>query len=174
MKLNDIRKLAKEIREGKCEMGFDEICNTLVEIDQYMNSEAAAGWTERTKNILAEERKQIEGYAVSIAPQKLEEVTDDAEIVRKNFKTVVQEMQGKQFPVLEAIRWFATVYGKDGYEKVRCIKGMIERRGYKVFWSGEKDACEFTIIGEHGNRLGSFNGPIDGVVQSFEICGQVA
>ena len=60
-------------------------------------------------------------------------------------------------------------YGKDGYEKAKCVKGMIERRGYRVFWSGEKDAREFTILGEHGMRLGSFTSDMNGVVNSFEL-----
>ena len=100
MKVNDIRKLAKEIRTGNCNLGFDEISKIAAEIEEYVNSEAAAGWTDRTKNAIKADALDIARYIESVRPEETsEKIEETEEIVRKNFKTVVAEMAGKRFPV---------------------------------------------------------------------------
>ena len=172
MKLNDIRKLAKEIRMGTCNVGYEELRKTLEEIDSYV-SEYASGWTQRSQEIVKEEVDLIAYHLDSIKPEEPKNEAVNT-TTRKSFKTVVKEMQGEKDPALSAIRWFSTIYAKDGYEKVRCAKGMLERRGYKVVWSGEKDARDFSIVGKHGEILGGFIGNLNGSVEMFEIYNQAA
>lgn len=178
MKLNDIRKLAKEIRNGVCTLGYNELAEAMQEINDYVNSPAAENWTDRTKAIIDEEATQIASYMMTLAPKAELAIAETSEdkVGRKNFKSVVRlyEQDEKEDPVLEAVRWFAMVYAKDGYEKVKCVKGMIERRGYKVFWSGAADARNFQIIGKHGEKLGAFVGELGGNVEAFDIYQKVA
>ena len=168
MKLNDIRKLAKEIRNGVCTLGYNELAEAMQEINDYVNSPA----------IIDEEATQIASYMMTLAPKAELAIAETSEdkVGRKNFKSVVRlyEQDEKEDPVLEAVRWFAMVYAKDGYEKVKCVKGMIERRGYKVFWSGAADARNFQIIGKHGEKLGAFVGELGGNVEAFDIYQKVA
>lgn len=131
MKMNDVRKLAKQIRTGVCELGYEEMCNIVKEIEEYGNSEAAAAWTDRTVQNFKNDVQDIVGYMEKVRPlteQEKEEAKE--EVPRRNFKTILLQMHDKKYPVLEAVKWFATVYARDGYEKAKRIRGMIERRGY--------------------------------------------
>lgn len=170
MKVNEIRKLAKEIRTSNCKLGYDEAVAVFNEMNDYVNSEVADGWTDRTKKAIASDMEDIKAYISLVAPEEEEPVVDERieeteEIVRKNFKTVVAEMAGKKYPILEAVRWFATVYARDGYEKFKCVKGMLSRRGYELveFESG------VSVMNMERNKAVAFVENKDGVVVRFSI-----
>lgn len=136
MKTNEIRKLAKEIRTGNCVLGFEEMEAAASEIRAYIEANKE-NWTDRTRKVIAGDMEDIEGYLVSIHP--VEGPADKAEEAehqkrRRNYKSVLAEMieLKKEDPVLEAVRWFAIDYGEDTYSSVKCIKGMLNRRGYEV------------------------------------------
>ena len=166
MKVNDIRKLAKEIRTGKCSLSHDEIIEVLTEIDEYVGGEAARAWTDRTKSAINSDLKDIRGYADDVKPESEDEkIETTEEIVRKNFKTVVSEMDGKKHPILEAVRWFAVVFADDGYEKAKCIKGMLRRRGYKIV----DNNLGFWVTNDDGTRVIATVDEKDGIVTGFNI-----
>ena len=170
MKVNEIRKLAKEIRTGSCKLGYDEAVAVFAEMNDYVNSEVADGWTGRTKAAVESDMNDIGGYVEAMKPAvempaEEERIEATEEIVRKNFKTVVAEMAGKKYPILEAVRWFSTVYARDGYEKFKCVKGMLARRGYELveFETG------VSVLNLERNRAVAFVENNDGVVGRFDI-----
>ncbi len=122
MNVNEIRKLAKEVRTGCCKMNIVELSAKAEEIGCYIDQNNQ-NWSERSRSVVHDDYLQILEYVNRMKPKA-------QEVVRKNFKTVVREMHKTKYPILEAVKWFATVYAADGYEKANCAKGMIERRGY--------------------------------------------
>ena len=68
MKVNEIRKLAKEIRTGSCKLGYDEAVAVFAEMNDYVNSEVADGWTGRTKAAVESDMNDIGGYVEAMKP----------------------------------------------------------------------------------------------------------
>ena len=187
MKAIDIRTKAKEIRNKKNEMGFDELKAFYDEAFDYVAANMD-GWTEKfnaqintamdeifkaicqmtpvDEKVVDEVEKLIENMDVveaddaevvteeavekaveedveDEAPKKDQVETENGEKIKgikKNFKTVLEMMADKTDPVLEAVRWNAVVYAGETYNTVKCIKGMLTRRGYAVM--GDNDAME--------------------------------
>lgn len=213
MNVNKIRKFAKEIRTGKCELGYFDAASLYNEMLGYVNSEVAENWTERTKGFVNADMEVIKEY-VNIPLVKEEEPVNDAEpepaeyieteepepekidldddsqtyyldleaakitvnpadkpeekenpVRRRAFKTIVKMMEGKKDPILEAVRWCGVVYRKDGQDKYKCIKGMIERRGYKT----EENENGLTVLNNEGTEPIAFVENRDGYVGEFSI-----
>lgn len=181
MKANDIRSLAKAIRNGKCDMTVDEMQEFLLEAFQYVEEnnfrwkvefqdsvEDALGViqaaVEKVEAVEAEMAGAAEsGELVEVVEEAA--TADEAPAKRCNFKTVMKRLaeEGAADPVLETIRWFATVYARDEYGKVKTIRGMITRRGYDT--EGSDD--EFTVSKE-GRLLARVKSE-SGKVAEFEM-----
>lgn len=141
MKFNEIRKLAKEIRTGECRLGYEELAKLGVEIKAYIDV-MEDEWSDRAKAQIASDFKEISEAIDAMAPVEeapvkekvyVADLTDDVnDIPRKAFKTVLKEMAIRDDPQLEAVRWFSVVYRKDGCRRMKCVRGMLKRRGYGI------------------------------------------
>ncbi len=190
MKANDIRSMAKSLRNGECTLGFEELQKFLIEAFEYVN-ENRDGWKERFVSQVEDALDEIQDAVEELSPKKPEidpeagfvpetEVVQEAEpetvapkaipdgepdleIKRYGWKTVYRKMVevGKDDPVLEAVRWFAVVYGQDTYGTITCVSGMLRRRGYVVEGPNEdltvsKDGRKVARVKSEGRIVSEF------------------
>lgn len=146
MNANEIKKIAKEVREARSNRTYEEMADILDEAVKCMATDAG-NWADKTvtqiSNAIEEIRLEVARLKPAEEPEvKVEKKVDDSK--RKNFSTVMKMMEeeGCADPVLAAIRWFAIQYGKETYATVKCVKGMLERRGYEI----EGEAGSITVI----------------------------
>ena len=170
MKANDIRSIAKAIRTGKLDRSQEWLEAFLLEAFEYVE-ENKAGWKEKftasIEDALDVIQEAVEAEASDEAIEAVEETASAEEVTTKrcNFKTVLRRFadEGAEDPVLDTIRWFATVYARDEYRMAKTIRGMISRRGYTV--DGSDD--EFTV--SRDGRLLARVKAVSGVVEAFEM-----
>ena len=167
MNANEIKKIAKEVREGRNTRKYGEIAEVLDSAIKCMATDAG-NWADKTvtqiSNAIEEIRKEVARLKPAEEPKaKTEKKADDSK--RKNFGTVMKMMEeeGCADPVLAAIRWFAIQYGKETYATVKCVKGMLERRGYEI----EGEAGSITVI-LNGSEVADITEE-EGTVSEFNI-----
>lgn len=179
MNANEIKKIAKEVREGRSNRTYDEMVEILNQSVECMATDAGK-WADKTVTQISNAIEEIRQEVERLAPKKehhlvpmpgserlaeLKEEYSKEEVKKKNFKTVLKMMQeeGQADAVLAAIRWFAIKYGKENYASVKTVKGMLERRGYELT-SG--DGSIIVIL--NGNEVADIESQ-DGTVEAFNI-----
>lgn len=180
MKANDIRTVAKAIRNGKSDTDYSQLEKFLVDAFDYVNANKDK-WTEKFNRSIEEALDEIQDRVEELAPAEAvvevkpeEKATEtipaveeahaeddsDFPVKRYGFKTVLRRKtsEGDKDPVLSTIRWFAVVYALDTYGTTKCVKGMLERRGYGI--TGSDDSLIVFNNGEEVAKVRSANGRV--------------
>lgn len=169
MNANEIKKIAKEVREGRSNRTYDEMVEILNQSVECMATDAGK-WADKTvaqiSNVIEEIRQEVARIKPVVEEVEVEApAAEMTEVKRKNFKTVLKMMkeEGQADEILAAIRWFAIEYGKENYANVKTVRGMLERRGYELT-SG--DGSIIVIL--NGNEVADIESQ-DGTVEAFNI-----